>query len=96
MFVSDNRVWYFPFDLESYDVWEAFRIQGFIYVPKKNSIALIQNKVLDLHRHRGIRVRDDNPFCFGSFEPLQLSHRTCGGFSIFPVALFPKRFKKQL
>lgn len=52
--------------------------------------------MLYLHRHRGIRVRDDNPFCFGSFEPLQFSHRfavvflfsQCGDAVLYLVAGF--------
>lgn len=31
MFVSDNRVWYFPYNPEGYDVSSAFSCQGFIY-----------------------------------------------------------------
>lgn len=36
MFVSDNRTWYFPYDPEGYDVWEAFSFQGFIYWNQRN------------------------------------------------------------
>ena len=57
----------------------------FCTLPKFSWLIWFQNIVLYLHCHRGIRVRDDNPFCFGSFEPLQFSHRISGGFFILRV-----------
>ena len=35
--------------------------------------------IFRLVRSRGIRVRDDNPFCFGSFEPQSIAATQTSG-----------------